>query len=136
MSRGYLESRAAWEAWLWIYTRGDAANSSKPVGFGHHCGAVTKFDDVDGFDSAPVCSGCRSDVTRPERECTPLYATSPAPAKPEKIRVLRILEYTYDDARIAAQDMSRWTHSIPLSTGGMKMRSMTLPFDTIEWEDA
>lgn len=54
--------------------------------------------------------------------------------KASKIRVLRVLEYTYDNAEIAALDMGRWTMSIPYSTGRMTMKSVTLPFETIEWE--
>lgn len=48
------------------------------------------------------------------------------------LRVLRILEYQYEDEETAERDMAQWTPTI--QTSSMKMRSTTLPFEAIEWE--
>lgn len=52
------------------------------------------------------------------------------------IRVLRILEYTYETEEQAAEDMQRWTKSLDLDAcwGKLCMKSTTLPFDAIDWE--
>lgn len=54
----------------------------------------------------------------------------------KKIRVLRLLQYTYDDAEAAALDMRNWTISKSVPGIGMVMKSATLPFDVVEDEDA
>lgn len=46
-------------------------------------------------------------------------------------RVLRVIEYTYENAEVAEQDMLRWTHG--MANARMQMRSATLQFDTIKW---
>lgn len=55
------------------------------------------------------------------------------------IRVLRILEYVYDNEETATKDMSRWTHGFNTEAGqpkkGMIMRSAVLPFENVEWVD-
>lgn len=50
------------------------------------------------------------------------------------IRVIRILEYEYENEQVAAQDMARWTHSAPAGRTDMRMKSCILPFDAIEWK--
>lgn len=57
----------------------------------------------------------------------------PTPVQPKAapIRVLRVLEYVYDDAVSAEQDMARWTHAAPVGNQRMRMRSATLPFETL-----
>lgn len=54
------------------------------------------------------------------------------------IRVLRILEYTYETPEQASSDMSRWTTSLNLGTSGawMRMKSITMPFDAVDWHEA
>lgn len=49
------------------------------------------------------------------------------------IKILRILEYTYKTDEAAAKDMENWTTSINLPL--VRMKSTTLPFDAIEWEE-
>jgi hypothetical protein len=49
------------------------------------------------------------------------------------IRVLRIIEYKYENEQRASQDMARWTHVH--TDGSMQMRSATLPFEAVEWDD-
>lgn len=50
-----------------------------------------------------------------------------------KIRVLRILEYVYDNVEVMETDMSRWTMvSDPMWLGGhIKMRSVALPLEVV-----
>jgi hypothetical protein len=50
------------------------------------------------------------------------------------LRILRLLEYEYEDEKRAAEDMARWTHSVPPSVKGMKMKSATLPIEFVQWE--
>lgn len=52
------------------------------------------------------------------------------------IRVIRILEYEYENEEVASQDMARWTHSAPAGRTDIRMKSCVLPFDAIEWEGA
>lgn len=53
------------------------------------------------------------------------------------VRVLRILEYVYEDEESAAEDMSRWTHGFNTKVWQpnkkMVMRSSVLPFEAVEW---
>ena len=55
------------------------------------------------------------------------------------IRVVRILEYLYENDERAAMDMARWTLSVDLpkngSNGAMRMKSATLPFDALPFYD-
>ena len=53
------------------------------------------------------------------------------------IRVLRLIEYRYEDAETMTSDMARWTIQSPPSwmIGRMSMRSVALPamYDPAEW---
>lgn len=46
-----------------------------------------------------------------------------------QIRVLRVLEYIYDDVEKMAEDMARWTSTI--SVPRMTMRSASMPVDLL-----
>jgi hypothetical protein len=48
------------------------------------------------------------------------------------IRVLRLIEYVYEDEKTASLDMTNWTHSYHTKMG-MTMRSATLPFEAVPW---
>ena len=69
MSRTYAEAEAAWEAWAHLLT----VDCRYPVAFEHGCGALGKLDDPASIRMPVVCPGCRVEITRPERECEPLY---------------------------------------------------------------
>jgi hypothetical protein len=49
------------------------------------------------------------------------------------IRMLRLLEYVYENEEVAAADMARWTHVV--NTGHMTMRSATLQLESVLWGD-
>lgn len=49
------------------------------------------------------------------------------------IRVLRIIEYIYENAEIASRDIDNWTPNIRNKV--MVMRSATLPFEAVKWEE-
>lgn len=49
------------------------------------------------------------------------------------IRVLRLIEYVYENEDVASKDMARWTAGH--RNGSMTMRSTVLPFEAIEWID-
>lgn len=49
------------------------------------------------------------------------------------IRILRLIEYVYEDEEHAAEDRLRWT--MTKNTGRMRMRSAVLPFESVEWEE-
>jgi hypothetical protein len=52
------------------------------------------------------------------------------------IRILRVLEYVYDTAEVAADDMGLWTQQSPpnWANGRMRMRSAALPFETLRFD--
>jgi hypothetical protein len=50
---------------------------------------------------------------------------------PNGVKVLRIIEYEYENPERAESDMAMWTHSKVAS--GMRMRSAVLPFEAINW---
>jgi hypothetical protein len=52
------------------------------------------------------------------------------------IRILRVLEYVYDTAEVAAADMGRWTQQSPPNwlNGRMRMRSAALPFEALRFD--
>lgn len=47
------------------------------------------------------------------------------------IRVLRLIEYVYENEEVAASDMMHWTHSAQRKD--MTMRSATMPFEAVQW---
>lgn len=49
----------------------------------------------------------------------------------KKIRVLRVLEYVYDDVEIMERDMARWTVPHVQHGGKFTIRSTTLPFEVV-----
>ena len=49
----------------------------------------------------------------------------------KKIRVLRVLEYVYDDVEIMEKDMARWMIPHVKHTTGFTIRSTTLPFEVV-----
>lgn len=130
MSRSSAEASAAWKAWLHIYSIGH----DHPIGFTHQCDKITPLDvdQILHYDII-VCSGCHMQIEHPEKECTPVYPP-PRTSKASKIRVLRILEYVYPNAEIASANMEMWTHSVRHGSGYV-MRSVTMPMETIEWEE-
>lgn len=74
MSRGWEGRKVAWECWIHFYTVGGV----EPVAYVHQCGSVTPLPGRGELAEA-CCSGCRFEMARPERECTPLYdRVSPA----------------------------------------------------------
>ena len=54
----------------------------------------------------------------------------------EKIRVLRLIEYTYDTARAMAADMARWEIQGTRWQGRVRIRSVALPPEIVEELDA
>ena len=52
---------------------------------------------------------------------------------PNGVRVLRIIEYVYENPERASEDQARWTVTLPAFVEGMKMRSTVLPFEAIDW---
>lgn len=48
------------------------------------------------------------------------------------IRVLRLIEYTFDTPEKAEEHLSRLTHSDGEDWYGMKMKSVVLPFEVLE----
>lgn len=54
----------------------------------------------------------------------------------EGVRVIRLLEYEYENVEAATEDMARWTISVGTNMNPirhMRMRSATLPIEAIEW---
>lgn len=49
------------------------------------------------------------------------------------IKVLRLIEYTYRDENVMAEDQLRWTMSH--NSSNMKMRSAVLQPEQIDWVD-
>lgn len=52
-----------------------------------------------------------------------------------KIRVLRLMEYVYDDAERMVEDMSRWSVGSQEHYSRMSVRSTTLPPEILEEDD-
>lgn len=49
----------------------------------------------------------------------------------KKIRVLRVLEYVYDDVEVMEKDMARWAVPHVQHTNKLTIRSTTLPFEVV-----
>ena len=49
-----------------------------------------------------------------------------------KIRVLRLLEYTYPSVEDYEQDRARWTLKSPPGNNSMKMKSVELPLEVLD----
>lgn len=49
----------------------------------------------------------------------------------KKIRVLRLIEYIYDDVEAMERDMARWKLTAPTNKT-MTMKSVTLPLEVLD----
>lgn len=50
------------------------------------------------------------------------------------IRVLRLMEYIYEDVETMEKDMARWIHSSPNRTAKVRFKSCSLPLSVFDGE--
>jgi hypothetical protein len=52
-----------------------------------------------------------------------------------KVRVLRLIEYTYADVEQMERDMERWSVQSSRNYGPVQVRTTTLPLEVLDDED-
>ena len=80
--------------------------------------------DIDCAPLAQELSDAVDDLEKPSQDtfgvCSVCLHAPPSPD--QKVRVLRVMEYVYDNVEAMEQDMARWVQANPMVNGKTRMR--------------